>query len=75
MKKNYKSLLPRIFGAFLVLLNLCLFAQNLPRPGGGGTTGPDRPANTPIDMYVYVLAIVAIAFIYYYAKKTNKKLI
>ncbi|WP_374463324.1 signal peptidase [Chryseobacterium sp.] len=40
-----------------------------PTPGGGnGGNGTGSPAS-PIDMYVYVLGIVAIVFIVYFTKK------
>ena len=40
-----------------------------PNPGGGvGGTTPGQQAS-PIDMYVYVLAIIAISMIVYFAKK------
>lgn len=45
-----------------------------PPGGGGGGVGPGTPAS-PIDMYVYVLGVVAILFIVYYSKKSQKKLI
>ena len=40
--------------------------------GGGGGTTPGGPAS-PIDMYVYILAIAAILFIVIYAKKIQKR--
>ncbi|MBB6371917.1 signal peptidase [Chryseobacterium shigense] len=45
-----------------------------PVPGGGntGVVGPGGPAS-PIDMYVYLLSIVAIAFIMYYTKKLKSQ--
>lgn len=44
--------------------------DDMPVPGGDGTgtVGPGKPAS-PIDMYIYVLSIVAILFIVYYTKK------
>ncbi|NML70238.1 signal peptidase [Chryseobacterium sp. RP-3-3] len=41
-----------------------------PVPGGGGTggVGPGGAAS-PIDMYVYILSVVAIALILFYTKK------
>ncbi len=41
-------------------------------PGGGGGTGPGALAS-PIDMYVYILAIAAILFIVLYAKRIHQK--
>lgn len=43
-----------------------------PPGGGGGTTGPGG-VSSPIDMYVYILAIAAILFIVLYAKKIQKR--
>lgn len=45
-----------------------------PPGGGGGGVGPGAPAS-PIDMYVYVLGLIAILFIAYYSKKVQKKLV
>ena len=42
--------------------------------GGGGGVGPGGLAS-PVDMYVYVLGIVAILFIVYFTKKMPKKAI
>lgn len=42
-------------------------------PGGGGGVGPGAPAS-PIDMYLYLLAIVAFGFMWYYHAKTRKTL-
>lgn len=49
-----------IFAAFLV-------NAQPPRPGGGGVT--PGSAASPIDMYVYVLSIVAVIFIVFFTKK------
>jgi hypothetical protein len=45
-----------------------------PPPGGGGGVGPGTPAS-PIDMYVYLLVLVAIIFILYYHRKLHKNII
>ena len=54
----------------LVFIFATLFANaQPPNPGGGvGGVGPGRPAS-PIDMYVYILAIAAILLIAFFAKK------
>ncbi|PIF43137.1 hypothetical protein CLU96_0041 [Chryseobacterium sp. 52] len=54
------------FGTLLVKAN----DEIPPVPGGGGTggVGPGGAAS-PIDMYVYLLSIVAIALIIFYTKK------
>lgn len=45
--------------------------DDMPVPGGGGTGGHGTGGapSSPIDMYVYLLSIVAFAFIVYYTKK------
>ncbi|WP_439480608.1 signal peptidase [Chryseobacterium aquaticum] len=47
---------------------LLLKAELPPQPGGQGGNGYGNQAS-PIDMYVYVLGIVAILIIAYFAKK------
>ncbi|WP_230380189.1 signal peptidase [Kaistella gelatinilytica] len=42
-----------------------------PPPGGGGGTGPGAPSS-PIDMYVYILALVGFLLIIYFARKQHK---
>lgn len=45
-----------------------------PMPAAPGDTGtPGAPAS-PIDMYLYLLAIVAFGFMWYYHAKTRKTL-
>lgn len=70
MKKINRFILPSV----LFFLSVLVYGQ----PGTGsppgpaapvpGTVGPGRVAS-PIDMYVYVLAIAAILMIVYFAKK------
>lgn len=45
--------------------------DDMPVPGGGGTGGHGTGGapSSPIDMYIYLLAVVAIAFIAVYTKK------
>lgn len=69
IKKNITLLFSLLF---TFLGNLMIFAQ---WEGGGGPPTPEgvgSPAS-PIDMYVYILAIAAILFIVLYAKKTQKR--
>ncbi|KEY18534.1 hypothetical protein [Kaistella antarctica] len=70
----------RLFlAAFILVMGVLVNAQP-PCPtcppgsggGGGGGTTPGGPAS-PIDMYVYILAIAAILFIVLYANKIKKK--
>ncbi|MGG7471430.1 signal peptidase [Chryseobacterium arthrosphaerae] len=63
----------KLVSALLLFVISFAYAEEIPpapasaaRGTGGG--GPGAPAS-PIDMYVYVLGIVAIAFIIYYTKK------
>lgn len=44
-----------------------------PMPAPGDTGTPGAPAS-PIDMYLYLLAIVAFGFMWYYHAKTRKTL-
>lgn len=72
MKKINKFILPSV----LFFLSVFVYAQppgtGTPPgpvgPGVPGATGPGKQAS-PIDMYVYILAIVAIFMIVYLAKK------
>jgi hypothetical protein len=60
----------KISALTLVLFSIFVSAQtDIPTPGGGlGGNGYGRPTS-PIDMYVYILAIAAILMIVYFAKK------
>ncbi len=63
---------------FLIFGFLLINAQKMPpAPGSGeaskGTVGPGAQAS-PIDMYVYALAIIAVMFIVFFTKKyTSRK--
>lgn len=62
---------------FFLLLAVGTFnkAQDPPSPpGGGGGVGPGSPAS-PIDMYVYILAVAAIFLMCYYHYKTRKNIV
>lgn len=65
---------------FLFLVIGTLFrAEEIPEApappgGGGGGVGPGA-ISSPIDMYVYILAVVAILFMVYFARKNQKKII
>ncbi|SEW38300.1 hypothetical protein SAMN05421841_2449 [Chryseobacterium wanjuense] len=53
----------------LFLLAVLLVNAQPPNPGsGGGGVGPGAPAS-PIDMYVYVLGMIAVMFIAFFTKK------
>jgi hypothetical protein len=73
MKKN----ILRLFILTYFLFSGFLYAGNdVPQPpamarpgGGGGDTGTPGAVASPIDMYVYVLAIAAILMIVHFAKK------
>lgn len=44
-----------------------------PPPGGGGGSGPGT-LTSPIDMYVYALAVVGLLLIIFYNKLKQRKL-
>lgn len=53
----------------LFLLAVLLVNAQPPNPGsGGGGVGPGAPAS-PIDMYVYVLGMIAVMFIAFFTKR------
>ena len=72
----------KLFYSFLftILFAVKSFAENPPmpppidpnNPGGSGGSGTGSIAS-PIDMYVYVLGIVAILIIALYAKTIHKR--
>jgi len=69
-------LLHKILFFTFLLFGIILKAQEappLPPPGEGRGVGPGSPAS-PIDMYVYILALVAIVFIVYFSRKVEKKI-
>lgn len=76
MKFISKLLLTAFIFVMGVLLNAQPPCPTCP-PGGGGGVGGTNPeaASAPIDMYVYVLGILAILIISYYSKKIQKKAI
>ncbi|KIA89630.1 hypothetical protein [Kaistella jeonii] len=47
-----------------------------PPPGGGGGGGGTGPGtmSSPIDMYVYILALVGFLLIIYFARKQHKSI-
>lgn len=53
---------------FLFTLALVQAAPPIPGGGGGGGNGTGAPSS-PIDMYVYILGIVAVSLIAYFTKK------
>lgn len=62
--------------AFFTVSNL-VFAEDIPIPDGndgGGTHGPGRVAENPIDMYLVWLGVVAIITIFYIVRKNRKQL-
>ena len=74
-----KMILRLFLAAFVLIMGVLVNAQP-PCPtcppggggGGGGGTTPGGPAS-PIDMYVYILAIAAILFIVLYVKRIQQK--
>lgn len=71
--KNINNKLLSTFFLFAIIL---VSAQDdaPPNPGGGGLggSGTGGPAS-PIDMYVYVLGIIAVLFIAFFTKKYSIK--
>lgn len=76
LNTTMKKIFNLVLTALIFLTNNLLNAQAPPPPigGGGGGTTPESAA-APIDMYIYLFAVVAIAFIIYFGKKYQKKLI
>ena len=72
-----KMILRLFLAAFVLIMGVLVNAQppcpTCP-PGGGGGAGGTTPGgiSSPIDMYVYILAIAAILFIVLYANKIKK---
>ncbi|MDM1557400.1 signal peptidase [Chryseobacterium indologenes] len=64
----------KLVSALLLFVVSFAYAEEIPPAptstarGGIGGVGPGAPAS-PIDMYVYLLAAVAIVFIAFYTKK------
>lgn len=61
---------------FFLFTVLMISAQAPPNPGGGGTGGSGTGGtvvSSPIDMYVYVLAIIAIMLIIFFSRKYTPK--
>lgn len=67
-----KKLKHKILLTVLLLATLTVNAQPPTPPGGGGGTTPGAPA-TPIDMYVYFIAIIGIVFVTYFARKYKEQ--
>ena len=60
----------KLVSAFFLFALLLVQAVPPPPPGGGGNGGNGTGApSSPIDMYVYVLGIVAVGLIVYFTKK------
>ena len=58
----------RLVTLLFVFATLIMNAQPPDPGGGGGGVGPGAPAS-PIDMYVYVLGVVAVMFIVFFTKR------
>lgn len=70
-----KNIIRITLTVLVFLSNTLLTAQAPPPPGGGGGGTTPESAAAPIDMYVYFFAVIAMAFIVYFAKKYHKKLV
>ncbi|RQO33173.1 signal peptidase [Chryseobacterium sp. KBW03] len=63
-----KTINKLVLAFFLFVISLANAAPPPPSGGGNGGNGTGSLAS-PIDMYVYVLGIVAIGFVVYFTKK------
>lgn len=52
-----------------VLLSTFLLAGPPPPDGGAGGSTPGAKPQSPIDMYIYILAVVAVLGVSIYAKR------
>lgn len=74
-----KMIFKLFLAVFVLLMGVLVDAQppcpTCPPGGGGGGGGGSTPGgiSSPIDMYVYILAIAAILFIVLFAKKIQRK--
>lgn len=64
---------------FLIVFLITFFSNVLVNAQFGGPDDPPPPEDigspaSPIDMYLYLLAIVAFGFMWYYHAKTRKTL-
>ena len=75
LNTTMKKFLNIFLGTLVLLSSALLNAQAPPPPGGGGGGTTPEAASAPIDMYIYILAIIGMIFITYFAKKYYKKLI
>lgn len=67
-----KTIINKLIFTFFFLTILFVAAQP-PNPGGGaGGTTPGAPS-APIDMYVYLLAVIAIMLIIFFSKRYAPK--
>jgi len=67
MKNNISKLLSTLF-IFAVLFVKAIPSAPVPPGGSTGGSGTGEQAS-PIDMYVYVLSIIAVMFIVFFTKK------
>ncbi|PWN63084.1 signal peptidase [Chryseobacterium phosphatilyticum] len=63
-----KTINKLVSAIFLLAVVFVQAAPPVPGGGGSGGHGTGEPAS-PIDMYVYVLSIIAVAFIVFFTKK------
>ena len=73
IKTQIMKFISRKLACIFLLTATIFFHAQPPDPGGGGGTVGPGSAVSPIDMYVYVLAVVGIIFILYYLKTHQKK--
>jgi len=64
MKTIHKLCLP-----FFLVLSFVVSAQPPNPSGGNGAGGDGTGEQVPVDMYVYLLAVIAIMLILFFSKK------
>lgn len=70
------KLINKVTFFLLTLIGTFFYAQSPPPPpvsGRPGDVGPGTPAS-PIDMYLYILALAAVLMMYFYHYKTKKNM-
>ncbi|PIE50350.1 MAG: hypothetical protein CSA38_03915 [Flavobacteriales bacterium] len=63
----------KIVMALILFVYGMMSAQPGGAPGGVGTSGPGARPQSSIDMYVWLLAIFAVAMVGYYAYQQYKR--
>ncbi|SMP36056.1 signal peptidase [Chryseobacterium profundimaris] len=59
----------KLYIAFFLSFSFVVSAQPPNPPGGNGAGGDGTGEQVPVDMYVYLLAVIAIMLILFFSKK------